>query len=75
MFTISVYQLVTDERQIGLILKNLLAFYGRNYDLSFPATPGTSCGLNSHPARGEKKKKTSCFLSFLQCDPHGLQIR
>lgn len=42
---ISVYQLLTNEQQISC----LWAFYGRNYGLSFPATPGTSRGLNLIP--------------------------
>lgn len=50
-------------------VKNRWVFYGHNYGLSFPATPGTLCGLNIIPIQYRR------ILFFLQCDPRGLQIR
>lgn len=51
MFTIAVvlYQSLTNEQQISLRLKNLWAFYGHNYGLSFLSTAGALCGLNIIP--------------------------
>lgn len=58
---ISVYQLLTNEQQISC----LWAFYGRNYGLSFPATPGTSRGLNLIPIQFRSGKTDILCIPFI----------
>lgn len=79
VFTISVYQLVTNEQQISLRLKICGHFMDIIMAWVSSATPGTLCGLNVIPIQQRRRKKKDIqfflFVFFFPCYPHSLQIR